>query len=104
MKRWFVPFSVGVFALLGYGMTFAYHGVPALRSSHVMSLLVPFDVIVEPVFDTHPVDIEKEVARTVAPLNAGLYAVVGFVVAAGIKHFRKAVTPPPPDGSLESER
>jgi hypothetical protein len=93
MTKWSAFSLVCVCALFGYAITWGTHCVPALKP---VSFLAPFDAIVEPRFDIPPdlrPDPNKEAAKTVAPMNAGLYAVGGLLVFAGVGILRRKSSP-----------
>ena len=84
MTKWFVPFVACASALVGVAMTFAYYCVPKLNSSQAISVLVPFQVRVEPIFGTPGAFANRDAAMSAAPLNAILYGLVGLVLAMSV--------------------
>jgi len=87
--RLFILVFVIAFALLGVLITFGYYFLPSLHNSRIVSLMVPFEAIVEPTFDYPRPDVRWKGAEAVAPFNATAYAVLGFAVGDAIRFFRK---------------
>jgi len=87
MKWWLMPLFVC--ALLGIAITAAYYCVPMLKSSRIVSFMVPFKVFVEPIFGHRP-NAARLTVEAVAPLNAVLYGALGVIASLIIKALRKS--------------
>ena len=90
VRSWLVPLCVSAFALMGVAASAAYYFVPPLKSSRIVSFLIPVQVTVDPAFDGKPHDLDMDSFQSVVVWNALVYALVGLFMGVVMKFLYKS--------------